>query len=123
MEKIDKRRHLVVYISGPLNASTTDGWFTNIHYAREWCRILWQMGVTPICPHLNSLFMEGVVPYDDFLDGDLELIRRSDAVFMVGKFGSSKGAGLEMAYAKSIKTPVLMNITDLRAWVLQQEDG
>ncbi len=114
------KRHLVVYISGPLSAPYNDRWFTHIIRARSACRELWMLGVTPICPHLNSLFMEGVVSYEEFLLGDLELVKRSNAIYMIGHWMNSKGAMQEHKFAEFHNIPILCTMTTLRWWVRDQ---
>jgi len=116
----DSKRHLVVYISGPLSAPTNDGWFSHTVKARFACRELWMLGVTPICPHTNSLFMEGVVSYDEFILGDLELVQRSDAVYMIGDWEKSKGAQKEYRHAAFSGMPVFYTLDNLKTWVEKQ---
>jgi len=117
---VDSKRHIVVYISGPLSANTADGWWSNVTYARFQCRRLWVLGVTPICPHLNNLFMEEAISYEEFLRGDLELVKRSDAMYMIGDWEDSRGAKAERDYAISISKPVFSDLTQLRWWVRDQ---
>lgn len=119
-DKIESKRHLVVYISGPLGASTIDGWFTNTMKARSACRELWILGVTPICPHLNNLLMEGAISYDEYLLGDLELVKRSDAVLMIGDWKDSKGAIQEREFAGFHNIPIFYTMIKLRWWVREQ---
>jgi len=114
------KRHIVVYISGPLTTDTINEWWANTMDAREYCMSLWRWGVTPICPHLNSLLMEGIATYEEFILGDLELVKRSDAVLMIGSWDNSKGAKQERDYALTIGKPVFTTMTDLFEWVEKQ---
>lgn len=114
------KRHLVVYISGPLSAPTNDGWFSNTMKARSACRELWILGVTPICPHLNTFLMESVISHEEFMLGDLELVKRSDAVYMIGSWLKSKGAMQEREFAEFHNIPIFQTMTALRWWVREQ---
>ena len=116
----ESKRHLVVYISGPLSAPTIDGWFSNTMKARSACRELWILGVTPICPHLNNLLMEGAISYNEYMLGDLELVKRSDAVYMIGHWMHSKGARQEREFAEFHKIPIFREILTLKFWVEAQ---
>ena len=59
------------------------------------------MGHAVICPHLNSAHMEldcGAT-WEDYLNGDLQIISRVDAVVMLEGWQDSKGAVMEREYA------------------------
>jgi len=88
--------------------------------ARSACRELWILGVTPICPHLNSFLMEGVVSFEEFILGDLELVRRSNAVYMIGDWLNSKGAMQERKFAEFHNIPIFNTMTKLRWWMRDQ---
>ncbi len=118
----DSNRNIVVYISAPLSGSTTSEWWDNTMVARQWCKTLWEEGLTPLCPHLNSLFMEGIIPYEEFVEGDLVLIERCDAVLMSGDWDQSKGACMEREHAATIGKPIFDTMHSLFEWVESQEE-
>ena len=57
------------------------------------------MGYVVITPHLNSMLMDGACPDSVWLEGDLELMRRSDIVVMLPGWAESEGCQGECAVA------------------------
>jgi hypothetical protein len=66
---------------------------------------LWKNGIGSFLP-LLSHFQEGISPrpYEEWFLLDKEMIKRCDAALRLS--GTSKGADLEIAYAKEIGIPV-----------------
>ncbi|MDI1346314.1 MAG: DUF4406 domain-containing protein [Pseudolabrys sp.] len=93
-----KRRPLV-YIAGPYRASTEREVVLNIRRAEEAAIEVWKAGGVAICPHLNTALFGGVLPDETWLSGDIEILRRCDAILMVGKWQDSKGARDELLFA------------------------
>jgi hypothetical protein len=89
----------IIYVAGPYRASTESGVFDNIIEARRISAELWRQGWTPLCPHLNSAFMGGIVPDEEFLSRDLVLLSRCDAIF-ADPYTKSKGTLAEIEYAR-----------------------
>jgi len=96
----------LIYVSGPYRAPHLSGVLNNIRVAEDWANELWKLGLAVICPHKNTAFMDGVIdPVDSDRDaesiirGDLEMIRRCDAIFMLPNWQKSKGAKVELAEA------------------------
>jgi len=79
---------------------------------------LMRAGYTIICPHLTHfldlhLLERGIeIPYDKWLDMDIEIIKKCDAVI---KLGSSPGADKECVIAKKLGIPVLSLAFALRS--------
>jgi hypothetical protein len=93
----------VVYVSGPYRSRDgINGIFENIMAARAVALECWAQGHAVICPHLNSAFMDGTVADDMFLLGDLEILRRCDAIVMVPGWERSAGACDEHRLAKEL---------------------
>ena len=67
------------------------------------------------------MFMEGIISYQEFIEGDLELINRSDVVLMRGEWESSTGANKERRHALITKKPVFEHMSELFEWVEKQE--
>lgn len=133
----------VVYVAGPYRSSLgLLGVAYNIATAWMCTHRLWDLGVVPICPHLNSAFMSEVprqwtaspVRFDSnegppaisgsdpimesvFLDGDLELVRRCDAVYLLPGWGGSRGACQERHLALDLKLPVFDYLSEVKAWL------
>ena len=95
----------IIYVSGPYRAPTEQLRFQNILNARDAAVKLWQKGWAVICPHLNTMHMGGIMGNDEiFLDGDVEIVKRCDAIFMLKGFENSEGAckEIEVAYERNI---------------------
>jgi len=87
----------VMYVSGPYRAPTENGVFENIMRARAAAHKLWEKGWAVVCPHTNSMFMGGLDGRSDeaFIEGDLEIVKRCDAIFMLNGWLLSEGARQE----------------------------
>ena len=99
-------RHLVGYVAGPYRAPTPWGVHQNIQAAEKVAAILWQAGVTVICPHKNTAYFGGFCPDEAWLEGDLEIIRRCDFIVMMAGWCQSKGAVEELREAQKAGLPV-----------------
>lgn len=66
----------IAYVAGPYRAQTPNGILENIWMARRASVALWRLGIPALCPHLNSMLMDGVAPDKVFLEGDHEFLRR-----------------------------------------------
>lgn len=106
--------HPLIYIAGPYRgASESDAW-SNIMVARAAATQLWARGYIAFCPHLNSMLMGGVAPDRAFIEGDLVILGKCDAVLTVGNWHLSEGTQAEMALAERLGIPVYRNMGDLR---------
>jgi hypothetical protein len=84
---------MIIYIAGPYRSKWGKlGIIRNIWKARKVAAELWRMGHTPICPHLNSALMDGIVPDRVFLEGDIKILKRCDAIVMMPEWRDSEGA-------------------------------
>ena len=92
----------VAYISGPYRACHIYDIVLNIRAAEKTALIYWRMGYAVICPHKNTSMLDGFVDDSVWLDGDLELLRRSDVVVMLPDWRRSRGAIAEHDLAKSL---------------------
>lgn len=91
----------VIFVSGRYRADTENGVYENIRHARTEALKLWHKGWAVFCPHTNTAFMGG---NDDlmFLEGDLEILRRCDAIYMLKGSDYSIGAIEEYKLAKEL---------------------
>lgn len=107
----------VVYIAGPFRAA--NAWLVeqNIRNAENLALEVWRLGAACICPHTNTRFFDGAAPDDIWLKGDLEILKRCDAVLLTYNWARSQGATAEKHYAELYGIPVFDNICDLRAWL------
>ena len=94
----------VIYIAGKYTGDSDWETYSNIHHARVQAHRLWNEGWAVICPHANTAFFGGPesheIDWEKWLGGDLEILRRCDAVFMLNNWEDSKGAKAELKEAK-----------------------
>lgn len=104
----------VVYIAGPFRSMNKGGrpnaWgiHKNVVRAMETALLVWQNGGAALCPHANTMFYDGANGIVDevWLDGDLELLRRCDAVLCTENWKLSTGATNEVLHALRAGMPV-----------------
>ena len=99
----------VLYISGPFShPDPVHGIPKNILLASEAALVAWRDGWATLCPHKNCAGFEHAagIPYETWIQGDLELLRRSDAICMVGTWTESQGALREYRLARALGMPI-----------------
>jgi hypothetical protein len=74
-------------------------------------------GAFPVIPHANTMFFTAAAPDEVWLNGDLEMLRRCDAILMTPDWKRSSGARAEHEFAKEHGLPVFYEVDPLRAWV------
>ena len=89
----------------------------NIRLAEDAAAKIWRLGAAALCPHKNSERFGGVVPDDVILAGDLEILRRCDALFLIDGWKRSAGATAERTEAVARGIPVFESIEKLDAWL------
>ena len=104
----------VLYISGPFShPDPVHGIPRNILLASEAALIAWRDGWATLCPHKNCAgFEHAGIPYETWIQGDLELLRRSDAICMVGTWTESRGALQEYRLARSLGMPIYRYVAE-----------
>ena len=97
----------VAYVAGPYR-DPRGAWYIqeNINKARAVAVELWRMGYAVICPHANTAHFDGAASDDVWLEGDLELLGRSDLVVMIDGWKESTGAVTEHAFAIQEGIPI-----------------
>lgn len=95
---------MIVYLAGKYSGDIE----ANIDYARDLAIELWEEGYTVICPHLNTAHFETDcdLTYEEYLQGDFEIILRCDAVVMMPNWRDSAGATQEYEWAMRHSVPV-----------------
>ena len=95
---------MILYISGPYSGLVD----ANIQAAREVAIELWEKGFTVITPHLNTQNMEVdcKATWEQYIEGDLEIISRCDGVVMMPRWRESRGSKIEREYAFYCKVPI-----------------
>jgi hypothetical protein len=107
----------LVYVAGPYRAN--DNWLIaqNIRRAEALSLEVWKMGCACICPHANTANFQGAAPDSVWLEGDLEMLRRCDAILMTPDWTTSSGAKAERRFALDLPIPVLYTLLDLHDWL------
>ncbi len=68
---------------------------------------------------MNTAFFGGAAPDDIWLEGDLEILRRCDAVLCVDGWQSSKGATAEVGEARQRSIPVFESVGAVQSWLAE----
>jgi nucleoside 2-deoxyribosyltransferase len=89
----------------------------NIRRAETLALEVWKLGAACLCPHTNTRFFQNAAPDKSFLDGDLELLRRCDAVLLTLDWERSRGARAEVEFAQQLKIPVFETIEAVRLFI------
>jgi nucleoside 2-deoxyribosyltransferase len=106
----------VVYVAGPYRGRSAWEIEQNIRKAEELALEVWRSGAAAICPHANTRYFQGAAPDAVWLDGDLEILARCDAVILVDGWGMSEGTTAEIRFAKETGIPVFKTLGGMREW-------
>jgi hypothetical protein len=92
----------VIFISGAYRHKTEWQLEEHIRKAEDAALRLWQLGWVVICPHKNTAHFGGACDDKVWLEGDLELLRRSDAIYLLSRWQQSVGACAEYELAREL---------------------
>lgn len=107
----------VVYVAGPFRGKNSWEIEQNIRRAECLALEVWRLGAAVICPHTNTRFFDGAADDKVWLSGDLELLRRCDAMILTADWERSSGARAEAEHAKERQIPVFHNLIELKDWL------
>lgn len=107
----------VIYIAGPFRGNSSWDIEQNIRRAETLALEVWRLGAACLCPHTNTRFFQGAADDEVWLKGDLELLRRCDAVLMTDDWEKSSGARAEALFAARQSIPVFLSLGGLKAWL------
>lgn len=107
----------VVYIAGPFRGPNHYTIHRNTCEAEDLALSIWANGAAALCPHLNTRNFQDALPDRVWLDGDLELLRRCDALITTERWLESRGAKAEVRYAEEHNIPVFHWLGDLCEWL------
>jgi hypothetical protein len=106
----------LAYVAGPITEGHGRTVADNVRVAVGAHLALVRAGVASVCPHLNALAPGAFdVPYEAWLDSDLETIRRCDAVLLLPNWEQSKGATAERHFAMLLEKRLYYDAADLIA--------
>ena len=109
---------IVVYIAGPYRAASTWKIECNIAQAKAAALAVWQTErAVAYCPHANTAHFDGEAPDQVWLDGNLEILSRCDAVLLVGMWQESAGTLREVKLADEMSIPVFHTLDSLLEWL------
>jgi len=111
----------VVYIAGPFRGPTPWDIENNIRRAETLALEVWRLPAAALCPHCNTRFFQNAAPDNVWLDGDLEMLRRCDAVMLTPDWEKSGGARAEVEEAHRLGIPVFESLALLRRWLTYDE--
>ena len=92
----------VIYVAGPYRSDSAWGIEQNIRRAEEAALELWRKGYAVICPHANTRFFQGAMDDSVWLNGDIEILTRCDAIYMIKGWEKSKGATKELELSQEL---------------------
>jgi hypothetical protein len=109
----------LIYIAGPYSARDRAGVEKNIATATEAAKGVAACGGMPLCPHANTSDedFEHLQPYEFWLEGTLELLRRCDAVLLCAGWQRSRGSLGEAIDAVGRSIPVFDDLTEVDKFV------
>lgn len=89
--------------------------------ARSWAIAVWRSGAVALCPHLNTYHFEldAGLPGETYYEGDLVLLGKCDAMFVIPGSETSKGVKLEREFCESQNIPVFDSPFELKEWIAQ----
>lgn len=96
----------VVYVAGPFRGATPWDVAENVRAAERVALEVAKCGAMPLCPHTNTAHFGGQLTGQFWIDGTMELLKRSDAIIMVNGWEESSGSQDERAWALSVSLPV-----------------
>lgn len=96
----------LIYIAGPYRAPSEWGVTQNIRKAEAVAIILWGKGWSVFCPHKNTAYFGGLLSDRTWLDGDLVILERCDAICMMDGWENSQGAQVEHSRAVELGMPI-----------------
>jgi len=104
---------MLIYVAGPYRAASAWAIELNVRVAEFAALEVWRLGHVAVCPHAMTRYYQGALPDDVWLEGLLELMRRCDAVLMVGDWRSSTGSVAERTEAERLGLPVFEYLGDV----------
>ena len=113
----------VVYVAGKFRGPSHWAIAENIRAAERVALEVWRLGAAALCPHANTAHFQDAAPDHVWLEGDLALLDKCDALVTVENWTDSTGAKAEVAHAIAGGIPVFHSLGDLGAWLGRSDQG
>lgn len=110
----------LIYVAGPFRGANAWEVENNIRRAESLALEVWRLGAAVICPHCNTRFFSGAADDSIWLAGDIEMLRRCDAIIVTPDWRKSTGARAEVEFAYSQGIPQFIDIGTLKEWLAVQ---
>jgi hypothetical protein len=114
----------LIYVAGPFRGSTPWATERNVRIAEAMALEVWRLPAAALCPHANTRYFDGLETPELWINGTLEMLRRCDAMLVVGLYGvdggESQGTKGEIEAAKRWRIPVFHNIAELKEWLRRE---
>jgi nucleoside 2-deoxyribosyltransferase len=115
----------VIYVAGPFRSASThmpgqqDSWGIqcNVMRAMGLALEVWRLGHAALCPHANTMFYQNAAKDEVWLDGDLAILAKCDAILMTPDYERSSGARAEKVFAEQRGIPVFLTLDALKDWL------
>ncbi len=105
----------IIFIAGPFRAANAWEIAENIRRAERLAHKVNKIeGCFAYCPHANTAHFDGALDDRVYLEGNLELLRRCDALILVEGWEESEGTAAEIAYAKEMDILVCCHVFELQ---------
>jgi hypothetical protein len=108
----------VVYVAGPYRGPDNWAIAENIRNAERLALDVWKAGAAALCPHANTAHFQFAAPDAVWLDGDLAMLAKCDAMIMTPDWRRSSGARAEHDFASQRGIPIFYDLETLRAWLM-----
>jgi hypothetical protein len=117
VKPITKKTMKIIYIAGAYRDKRGE-WFVtqNIRKAEAEALYVWQLGAVALCPHKNTALFGGSCD-DSIWLGDLELLRRSDAIYLIDGWQNSEGTLEEARFAGTHNIPKLFSRWEVKQFI------
>jgi hypothetical protein len=113
----------VVYVAGPYRGPSEWAVTENIRAAEAAALELWKRGAAAVCPHKNTAYFGGARPDETWLEGDLAILMKCDALFLLPTWKQSTGAVAEVELARSFFIPIIDSMEEFDSWLAARRGG
>jgi len=100
----------IIYIAGKYRSDSEWELEGYLRHAEDAAIRLWREGWAVICPHKNTAHFGGACPDDVWLKGDLEIMSRCDAIYLLKNWTHSKGAIKEKELAERLGKEIIFEL-------------